>query len=254
MDLPLPFFGPDPHELAAPPGEAFRRQVRAHALLEMAEFVDSERRAEIAREILILGPGTLPALFQAANSRQENRAALARSLVRLLVPDEVGRQIHQGLQRDKQAFVVERGAVLLSRLSYPNLPVDQVLSDIDALGQKAGSWICTRLGLERDEVRRAASAKTVEVIKSLSEFWREEGFHGNTGDYYSDRNSYLPDVLERRTGLPIALSVLFLALARRVHLKAEAWGCRAISSCVCAWWTRPENNSCSWTLSMARGR
>jgi regulator of sirC expression with transglutaminase-like and TPR domain len=47
------------------------------------------------------------------------------------------------------------------------------------------------------------------------------GFHGNAEDYYDPRNSFLADVLDRRTGIPISLSVLYLEVARRVGVLAQ---------------------------------
>ncbi|HYG77912.1 MAG TPA: transglutaminase-like domain-containing protein [Planctomycetota bacterium] len=220
----LPFFPPDPRDLPAPPGELYRRRVRAYALLQVCEEVDSERRGEISRELLMLGTDALPALSRAAAGRKENTAALARSLVRLLVPDEVGRQIYLGIIREKRDYQVEHGAVLLSRLPYPNLPVQRVMREIDELAKKAAEFVYTNLGITRDEARKVTSERTLEIVKSLGEFWREEGFHGSSENFYNDRNSYLPDVMERRTGLPIALSVLYLAIARRMYLKAEGVG------------------------------
>jgi len=222
--LPLPIHAPDPRRLPAPEGEVFRRHTRAHVLMDLCEHVDAERRSEIAREILVLGADSLPALARTAASRHENAAALARSLIRLLMPDEIGRQIYLGLLRDRRNYAVEQGAVLLARLSYPNLPVQRVIRDIDGLAKKASTFIYNKMGVERDQAKTVAKEKTLDVIKLLSEFWRDEGFHGNVDDYYSDRNSYIPDVLERRTGLPIALSVLYIAVARRLHLHAEGVG------------------------------
>ncbi len=223
-DLPLPLHGPDPRQLPAPEAEMYRRKCRAYVLMEMCENVDTERRAEIAREILVMGADALPALSKAAASRHENAAAAARSLIRLLVPDEIGRQIYQAMLRDKRNYAVEHGAVLLSRLSYPNLPVQRVMRDIDALAKKAGTFICGQLGAQKQEAKIVASKQPLDVIRLLGEFWRDEGFHGNVEDYYSDRNSYIPDVLERRTGLPIALSVLYLAVARRLFLSVDGVG------------------------------
>jgi regulator of sirC expression with transglutaminase-like and TPR domain len=224
MEQPLPFFAPDPRQLPATGGEAFRRHCRAQVLMEASEYVDSERRSEIGREILVLGADALPVLSRAANSRQENAAALARSLIRLLVPDEIGRQIYGGLLREKKFYAVEQGAVQLARLAYPNLPVQRVIRDIDELARKARSFIYGQMGVEKAETKAAASQRPLDVIRLLGEFWREEGFHGNVEDYYSEKNSYLPDVLERRTGLPISLSVLYLAVSRRVHLTTEGVG------------------------------
>jgi regulator of sirC expression with transglutaminase-like and TPR domain len=52
----------------------------------------------------------------------------------------------------------------------------------------------------------------------------ELGFRGNTSDYYDPRNSYLGDVLDRRLGIPITLSVLYLEVARRVGIPASGIG------------------------------
>src|SRR3569623_3744204 len=47
------------------------------------------------------------------------------------------------------------------------------------------------------------------------------GFAGNDGDYYDPRNSFLCEVIERRQGIPISLSVLYLEVARRVGVLAQ---------------------------------
>jgi regulator of sirC expression with transglutaminase-like and TPR domain len=49
----------------------------------------------------------------------------------------------------------------------------------------------------------------------------EEGFHGNREDYYDLRNSYLNEVIDRKTGIPISLSVLYQAVAERLGLHLE---------------------------------
>jgi regulator of sirC expression with transglutaminase-like and TPR domain len=44
----------------------------------------------------------------------------------------------------------------------------------------------------------------------------EHGFRGNIDDYYDPRNSFLHEVLDRRTGIPISLSVVYMEVARRI--------------------------------------
>ena len=51
-----------------------------------------------------------------------------------------------------------------------------------------------------------------------------EGFNGNTTDYGDPRNSYLDDVLDRRLGIPITLSVVMIETARRCGLPAHGVG------------------------------
>ena len=220
----LPFLSPDPREMPAGEGELFRRRTRAATLLELAENVTSERRAEITREILVLGQSALPALHRAAASRKENSAALSRALIRMLLPDEIGREIYMGLTRDKKNYRIENGAILLSRLSYPNLPIHRVIRDLDELANRASEYVCAALSIPKKEAKRAANRDAAEVIKVLGSFWREEGFQGKADNFYCDKNSYVSDVLERRTGLPIALSVVYLAVARRIYLNADGVG------------------------------
>src|SRR5262249_12455128 len=47
------------------------------------------------------------------------------------------------------------------------------------------------------------------------------GFSGNLDDYYDPRNSFLSDVIDRRIGIPISLSVIYLEVARRVGVLAQ---------------------------------
>lgn len=59
-------------------------------------------------------------------------------------------------------------------------------------------------------------------VEALCHFvFGRERFHGNTADYYDVRNSYLHEVLRRRTGIPITLALLLIELGKRVHLPLE---------------------------------
>src|SRR5262249_18974139 len=67
--------------------------------------------------------------------------------------------------------------------------------------------------------RCASDAPPRQVLGHINwVLYVEEGFRGNTDDYYDPRNSYLNEVLDRRKGIPISLSVLYLAMADRVGL------------------------------------
>jgi len=58
----------------------------------------------------------------------------------------------------------------------------------------------------------------LHVISQINRFlFMEEGFCGNTEDYYDPRNSFLNDVLDRKTGIPIMLSTVYLEIAERLR-------------------------------------
>ncbi|HWU86755.1 MAG TPA: transglutaminase-like domain-containing protein, partial [Kofleriaceae bacterium] len=70
------------------------------------------------------------------------------------------------------------------------------------------------------EVARAAGG--IGRARAISDYlFDRHGFTGNAYDYYDPRNSFLTEVLDRRTGIPISLSVLYLEVARRVGVLAQ---------------------------------
>ena len=100
-----------------------------------------------------------------------------------------------------------RIALEIARDAYPDLDPDPCLARIDALAERA-----------RD--RCADGAKPRQILGQINwVLFVEEQFKGNADDYYDPRNSYLNDVLERKLGIPISLSTLYLAVAERVGLE-----------------------------------
>lgn len=73
------------------------------------------------------------------------------------------------------------------------------------------------------KVRRARSV--FDGIHALNELLIEqEGLRGNRADYYDPRNSYVSDVLDRKVGIPIALSIIYIEVARRAGLRLRGIG------------------------------
>ena len=72
----------------------------------------------------------------------------------------------------------------------------------------------------RSRVRGSQSQAVLAHLHDL--LFEEEGFTGNTEDYYNPSNSYLPAVLQTKRGLPITLSLIYKTVAERLGLKA--WG------------------------------
>src|SRR4051812_45370567 len=96
------------------------------------------------------------------------------------------------------------GALAIARIGYPELAPEPALTALDALA----AGVRARLDAVPAIERRAAV---------LAEYLFEEcGFSGNRNDYYDPRNSFLNDVLERRTGIPITLAVVLLEVGARV--------------------------------------
>lgn len=95
-----------------------------------------------------------------------------------------------------------------------------------------GSSLDVQAELDRIEALAAAAAASVGSassdrgrIEALNRFlFVEQGFSGNRDDYYDPANSYLNRVLDRRRGIPISLSIVYIALARRLGLDVRGVG------------------------------
>ena len=80
----------------------------------------------------------------------------------------------------------------------------------------------------RERIGPRASGE--ETIKTLNRYlFTEQGFKGNTKNYYEIENSYLNCVIDRRTGIPISLSTVYLLIGKRLGCRFMGSGCRAIS-------------------------
>jgi regulator of sirC expression with transglutaminase-like and TPR domain len=113
------------------------------------------------------------------------------------------------LSREDSRIDLCRACLLIAQDAYPNLDLEHYLAEIERLAWQLGSRVPQSGGVE-------------ERVVALNQFLYEElGFRGNAEDYYDPRNSYLNDVIERRSGIPITLSVLYMELGRRIGLALE---------------------------------
>jgi regulator of sirC expression with transglutaminase-like and TPR domain len=98
-------------------------------------------------------------------------------------------------------------ALAIARIEYPALDPQPYLDRIEVLGQNAAERVA------------GTTAAPSEAIGALNEYlFDEEGFRGNRENYDDPRNSYLNEVLDRRTGIPITLAIIYLEVARRAGL------------------------------------
>jgi len=109
----------------------------------------------------------------------------------------------------REEFDLAEACLLIAQDAYPELDVAHYLGRIDALAQTVRS-------------RVAGDAFAAQKVVALNRhLFNELGFRGNAGDYYDPRNSYLNQVLERRTGIPITLSIVYMEIGRRLGLRLQ---------------------------------
>jgi regulator of sirC expression with transglutaminase-like and TPR domain len=115
----------------------------------------------------------------------------------------------QLISREDDRIDLSRACLLIAQDAYPDLDVERYIGEIERMA--------TRL-----RARLAPSAAGEDRVVALNQLLYEElGYWGNTEDYYDPRNSYLNEVIDRRTGMPITMSILYMELGRRIGLPVE---------------------------------
>jgi regulator of sirC expression with transglutaminase-like and TPR domain len=107
---------------------------------------------------------------------------------------------------------LEAGAFLLSRIHSPRLDVDACRAVLDEIASR-----CRELMVEPSSARDKC-----RVLNRV--LFHEYGFRGNVERYTDPLNSFLDEVLSRRKGLPITLSIVYVLVAQRVGLTLEPVG------------------------------
>ncbi|NEO30655.1 MAG: hypothetical protein F6K36_09530 [Symploca sp. SIO3C6] len=106
-------------------------------------------------------------------------------------------------QPDKQINLA-KAALYIAQEEYLDLEVDVYLNALDVMATEVEE----RLPVQRYPLR------VIEVLNRY--FYDDLGYIGNSSDYYDPRNSFLNEVIDRRTGIPITLSLVYLEVARRL--------------------------------------
>lgn len=118
----------------------------------------------------------------------------------------------QAVQCPDDKIDLGHAALAIAHAEYPELDIASYVARLDHLA----SAVQDRAGSEADPCR---------IIAALNyTLFNVEDFCGNREDYYDPKNSFLNDVIDRKRGIPITLSVLYMEIARRVGLNLHGVG------------------------------
>lgn len=110
------------------------------------------------------------------------------------------------LNTPREQISLAQAALVIAGEEYPALDVTDYVARIDALADTLRK-------------RLRADISPADTLPLLNRYLFDElGYAGNSDDYYDPRNSYLNDVIDRRLGIPITLSVLYIEVGRRLNL------------------------------------
>jgi regulator of sirC expression with transglutaminase-like and TPR domain len=127
-----------------------------------------------------------------------------------MIKDSLVREFADAVQRIDHDLA--SAALIIPRLEYPRLDSAPYLVQLDEMG---------RVARTRIEALPAAVDLSERIAVLNNYLFDELGFAGNREHYEDPRNSFLNEVLERRTGIPITLAVIYIEVGRRAGLKVD---------------------------------
>ncbi len=105
-----------------------------------------------------------------------------------------------------------RAALLIASEQYPGLDILRYVAKLEAMAAAVRPRVST------------ADEPILEIEHLNTYLFEERGFRGNSEAYYDPRNSFLNDVLDRRLGIPITISVVYMEVGRRVGMPLQGVG------------------------------
>lgn len=155
---------------------------------------------------LLKSPADSAVLLRVKAKELEKQAELLRKLALTVHHERTVAELAEMFKAPDSKVDLASAALLVARIDNEELEVDVYRGEIDRLARLAAE-------------RCAKDAKPQAMLEALNQFlFKERGFHGSHGEYYSKSNSYLNEVIDDREGLPITLSVLYMEIARRLKL------------------------------------
>jgi regulator of sirC expression with transglutaminase-like and TPR domain len=116
-------------------------------------------------------------------------------------------EFRRAVERPEEALDLGRAALAIAASEYPRLDTTAYLARIDELE------IAVTKHLTGDESGPHRSIAALNYV-----LFQKCAFRGNRDDYFDAKNSFLNEVIDRRIGIPITLSVLYMEVARRIGL------------------------------------
>jgi regulator of sirC expression with transglutaminase-like and TPR domain len=109
----------------------------------------------------------------------------------------------------RDELALDHAALLIGAWDFPQRDLEGYRTLLDGIAKQVAP----------DVAAADSSSARAQVISSW--LFARLGYTGNTDDYYDPRNSFLCEVIDRKRGIPISLSVLYLEIARRVGVLAQ---------------------------------
>jgi len=180
-------------------------QAELNALIRLLD--DEQVYEDVRKRLVEHGRDAVPFLRRILDYEDTERIIQAREILREIHSQVYEEEWIELLQRMQGSDIdLEAALWLLTRFAYPALDVEPYKEEIDIIADEV-----------RDRIRMTDSMED-RIRRMVSVLANNYGFTGNTDEYYDPENSFLNRIIDRRIGIPVALSALYLLVSKRLDL------------------------------------
>ncbi len=184
-------------------------QIRA--MIRLLSDEDERIVKNITGKLIGMGTSAVP-LLQEAELEDPDLAARVAQILEEIRGARLEQELAALVNHAEDRVDLQAGAFLIASYIYPHLDSAVYIRQLDTMAADV-----------RDCIGPRASGE--ETVKILGRYlFNELGFSGNTRNYYEPENSFLNRVLERRVGIPISLSTVYLLIGQRLGLPVVGIG------------------------------
>lgn len=184
------------------------------ALLTLLDDEDETIAGSAQRKLHELGTEVIPELEEHLQDQPLRVKMRAREVMSQLKTADLEGDFRELPVTEDGDLELEAGLFTLAKFEYPSLHIDPYVNKLDEIADRLEE------ALNRWDARDAHT--TVEIVNNV--MFEQVGFEGNAEHYYDEKNSFLNQVLQRKTGIPISLSSVILLVAERLDLPYRGIG------------------------------
>lgn len=184
------------------------------ALLTLLDDDDESIARTAQNKLRDLGTDVIPELEDHIDDQPLNVKIRAREVMNNLQSRDLEQEFRSIPTDDDGKVDLEAGLFTIAKIEYPSLAEEPYVEQLDNIAEQIDE------AMGRWEARDAHT--TVEIVNNV--LFDHLGFEGNSDNYYDPRNSFINQILQRKTGIPISLSVIVLLVAERLDLPYRGVG------------------------------
>ena len=181
-------------------------------LIKLLDDNDEFVFQHVRNKLLEAGNDVIPALMMSMVNDNPLLNERIRNIIDEIYFSEVDTKFKELSQ--KEGNILEEAVFLIASFGYPELDMDKYKSELDRMGEKLNVSIDklkTNTLIPQDD--------PLHIINIINNFlFYQQGYKGNTENFYEPENTFFNDVMERKKGIPISLSILYLLVCKRLNL------------------------------------